>query len=256
LCGPAGAGRQQPGSFATEVSCMPLLLLKLKGKTLNHYYLTQEGSLTIGRSPENDVVIPNMGVSGHHARIDHLADGYLLTDLNSSNGTMINDRPIATHWLQHGDRINLVKHTLVFAYMRGERRPQIDDVDMEHTMIMDSGWLENGGGASEPIPAETSAAAHRSFGVLALLEGGSGEIVLDKKRIRLGKDPEAEIVVRGIGIANTAAAITRGPDGYFLSYEGGLTRVRLNGRPVKQPRRLQEQDLIEIGAAKIRFFIR
>lgn len=235
---------------------MPLLLLKLKGKTLAHYYLTQKGSLTIGRSPDNDIVIPNMGVSGYHARVDRLADGYLLTDLNSSNGTMINDRPISTHWLQHGDRINLVKHTLVFAYLRGERRRQVDEADMEHTMIMDSGWLENGSADGEPMPSETSAASRRSFGVLTLLAGGSGEIVLDKKRVRLGKDPAAEIVVRGIGIADTAAAITRRADGYFLSYEGGLTRVRLNGRAVKQPQRLQEQDLIEIGAAKVRFFIR
>ena len=102
---------------------MPTLLLKLKETVLDQFYFGDNDSMTIGRSPDNDIVIPNLGVSGFHARIDKQADGYLLTDLDSSNGTLVNNRRITTHRLAHGDRIQLIKHTLEFSYMTGEPRP-------------------------------------------------------------------------------------------------------------------------------------
>ena len=102
------------------------LLLKLKETVLEQFYFGDNASMTIGRGPDNDIVIPNLGVSGHHARIDQKAGGYLLTDLNSSNGTLVNNRKITTHLRAHGDRIKFIKHTLEFNYMKGEPRPSED----------------------------------------------------------------------------------------------------------------------------------
>jgi pSer/pThr/pTyr-binding forkhead associated (FHA) protein len=48
-------------------------------------------SLTIGRSPDNDFVIPLDMVSGHHARLEREGDEVHLIDLGSSNGTAINE---------------------------------------------------------------------------------------------------------------------------------------------------------------------
>ena len=48
-------------------------------------------SITIGRLPDNDVVIPLDMVSGHHARLERDGSGVFLVDLGSSNGTSLND---------------------------------------------------------------------------------------------------------------------------------------------------------------------
>lgn len=48
------------------------------------------GSFTIGRSPECDLAIADMTVSRVHATLERTADGWLLTDLTSTNGTRVN----------------------------------------------------------------------------------------------------------------------------------------------------------------------
>ncbi|KAL0733545.1 hypothetical protein Bca4012_009755 [Brassica carinata] len=51
------------------------------------------GQVTIGRLPEKaDVVIPVATVSGVHATIDTQGDNLLVTDMNSTNGTFIEDK--------------------------------------------------------------------------------------------------------------------------------------------------------------------
>lgn len=49
------------------------------------------GSITIGRSVENDLVIPLDTVSSRHARLEKIGDRYILSDLGSTNGTALND---------------------------------------------------------------------------------------------------------------------------------------------------------------------
>ena len=60
---------------------MPTITLKLKNKSLGDYKLQNGISLTIGRRKNNDVVIEDPAVSGHHAKIDSLGDRYVLIDL-------------------------------------------------------------------------------------------------------------------------------------------------------------------------------
>lgn len=70
---------------------------------------TVDESLTLGRAPENDVVADDPAASRQHARIERLEDGaFLLMDLGSSNGTVLNGRPLrAPTRLQAGDVIGV-----------------------------------------------------------------------------------------------------------------------------------------------------
>ena len=71
-------------------------------------------SVTIGRLPESDVVVEDAGVSRQHARIRRTESGFVLTDLGSTNGTMVNGEPIQEHVLEHGDRITIGETELEF----------------------------------------------------------------------------------------------------------------------------------------------
>jgi pSer/pThr/pTyr-binding forkhead associated (FHA) protein len=71
-------------------------------------------SVTVGRSDDNTIVLDDLAVSGYHARVDRKGVDYILTDLQSTNGTFLNSTNIVSHRLTHGDRIAIGEHTLLF----------------------------------------------------------------------------------------------------------------------------------------------
>ena len=89
---------------------MPNLTLTFKNVKLEDYPLQKGRSLTIGRRKNNDVIIENLAVSSHHAKIDSVADGFVLVDLKSKNGSFVNEQLVNTHWLKNGDVINITRH--------------------------------------------------------------------------------------------------------------------------------------------------
>ena len=54
-----------------------------------------KNTVTVGRHPNNDVSLLLESISRFHARLDHRDSGWVLTDLNSSNGTFVNGERIA-----------------------------------------------------------------------------------------------------------------------------------------------------------------
>ena len=75
--------------------------------------LTQP-EVSIGRLPECDVVVDDPGASRQHARIRRTDGGFVLVDLGSTNGTLVNDGPIQEHVLENGDRITIGETLLEF----------------------------------------------------------------------------------------------------------------------------------------------
>lgn len=66
-------------------------------------YVLKGEQTTIGRHPSNDVVLALDSISRFHARIDRRGDYYILQDLNSSNGSMVNGERVAQVGIHHGD---------------------------------------------------------------------------------------------------------------------------------------------------------
>jgi pSer/pThr/pTyr-binding forkhead associated (FHA) protein len=70
--------------------------------------LTFDGRpLTIGRAPDNGLVLRDGRASRHHARIDGRRGTLVLTDLGSTNGSFVNDRRVESIALGEGDRIRI-----------------------------------------------------------------------------------------------------------------------------------------------------
>jgi pSer/pThr/pTyr-binding forkhead associated (FHA) protein len=91
---------------------MPRLILKFDDRIVNEYAL---GSVvTIGRLPDNMLVIDNPAVSGQHARILLEGDHYVVEDLRSKNGTFVNEQDVVRARLRNGDVLLVGKHKLVF----------------------------------------------------------------------------------------------------------------------------------------------
>ena len=236
---------------------MPVITLKFKENEISNHPLEKDQTLTIGRRKNNDIVIENLAVSGHHAKIDAVGEGYVLTDLKSKNGSFVNEQLVASHWLEHGDVINIGKHTLMFTFQEGEPQRQDQSGEMDKTMIMEttrhrSMVSKNSVKAASPV--SPVAPLQQPIGVLSYLAGGEGEILLTSKLTKMGKDPSSDIVASGFGIKQTAATISMRPDGYHLSHVGGITKVKVNGGAVKDSVQLKEFDIIELGSVKFQFF--
>ena len=103
---------------------MWLLTIRVPGNEPQKYTLKPGGN-TIGRHPNNDIVIAEPSASRQHARIDYnrSTDTALLQDLSSTNGTYINRRRLSyTYRLQHLDMIRIGSST-INVVIRGTDEP-------------------------------------------------------------------------------------------------------------------------------------
>ena len=92
---------------------MARLILMFNKQVVKEYPLLKE-SITIGRKEGNTVVIDNLAVSSFHARIDMAGSDYILTDLQSTNGTFVNERPVRRQLLRDGDELRMGETRLRF----------------------------------------------------------------------------------------------------------------------------------------------
>jgi hypothetical protein len=70
--------------------------------------------VTIGRAPDNDVVVGDPATSGHHGRIEVRQGSFWISDLGSTNGTLVNGEPVIEKQLSDGDMIAIGQNTLRF----------------------------------------------------------------------------------------------------------------------------------------------
>jgi len=218
----------------------------------------EKDSLTIGRKPENDIQIDNLAVSTYHARVDKTGPDFILTDLQSTNGTFVREKKITSHKLKHGDNVIIGKHVLVFASSSGAQAKagkSIDKMDMDKTMMLDTARQRDLLAKAQQKAAAKAPPKIEHVGVLTFLDGsGAGEIELKKKLTRLGKSSNSEVKLSGLMMGATAATISRRPTGYTIAFAGGMTKLKVNGQVIKESIPLKDFDTIEIGSYKIHFY--
>src|SRR5690349_16856388 len=70
-------------------------LRMLKGPEPGHVYLLTEDTVTIGRLRKNEIYIHDDEISKEHCRLVRSLNDYEIHDLNSTNGTFVNGKPIS-----------------------------------------------------------------------------------------------------------------------------------------------------------------
>ncbi|HEY6985778.1 MAG TPA: FHA domain-containing protein [Rhodanobacteraceae bacterium] len=65
------------------------------------------GTMVIGRQADSDIPVPAEEISRHHARLQVTAEGVLVEDMNSANGTFINDKRVQNGLLKPGEELRL-----------------------------------------------------------------------------------------------------------------------------------------------------
>jgi pSer/pThr/pTyr-binding forkhead associated (FHA) protein len=219
-------------------------------------------AITIGRSPDNDLPVDNLAVSNHHARVYYEGSRLVVEDLDSLNGTFVNDLRVERATLHDGDSIWIGKHhikvdatadtALPFDAGRKTAAPKINE-----TMVLDTK-------ARRDMLQQAAALGERSqfsparlkMPTLVVLSGrvDHKEYVLTNKLTVIGSSPMATVHLRGWFKPKVAAQINQRDDGYYLGTGSKIPSV--NGEPIQGPVRLNNGDLIEVGGIRMNFIFR
>ncbi|NIV30779.1 MAG: FHA domain-containing protein, partial [Anaerolineae bacterium] len=93
-------------STLIDASIFPRLIIREGGRVIQEVEL--RGDMGIGRAEENELQLLDPKASRHHARLHSEGDLFVLTDLDSANGTRVNGIEVTEpHPLEHGDRITI-----------------------------------------------------------------------------------------------------------------------------------------------------
>src|SRR5215470_15056339 len=84
---------------SVKVSNMPKLIIS----GVTHELMDE--AITIGRGPDNTIIVNDPSISTHHAQLLLEGDTYRLKDLDSTNGTRVNGKPVTETVLRFDDRI-------------------------------------------------------------------------------------------------------------------------------------------------------
>ncbi|MBN1807618.1 MAG: FHA domain-containing protein [Planctomycetes bacterium] len=87
----------------------PLRLILESGGDARDYVVLPEKGAVIGRKSDSDIVIQDTTASRHHSRLEVIDGVWHLRDMNSSNGTRLNDQPISVIAVSNGDAIRIGK---------------------------------------------------------------------------------------------------------------------------------------------------
>lgn len=236
---------------------MATIQLTFNDEMIQEYYLSKD-TFTIGRKADNDIVVDNLAVSGHHAKVLTILNDSFIEDLNSTNGTYVNGSLIQKQALQNNDIIKIGKHKLKYI----NETASSGDGEFERTMIIRpdaAGMPESEGDAkleqsvnkiaSEIASNDANKSSKLGQAKVRLLNGANSgkELKLTKILTTLGK-PGLQV-----------AAITRRPTGYFLIHVDGGDNA---GRPKVDEAEigvsahpLNSGNVIEVAGVKMEFIL-
>jgi len=241
--------------FKTGEKIMAKLILTFNKQVIKEYPFAKD-SITMGRQDDNTIVIDNLAVSGYHAKIDKLGGEYILTDMQSTNGTFVNDQKVVSHKLSHGDNIVIGKHVILFVATEKEKlegEGKDKKLPLDKTMLLDTQKQRELLAKQKVAPS--TAKIPEKVGVISFIDdSGLGEIELSKKLTKIGKAETSEIRLSGLLMGATAATISRRPSGYAISFAGGMTKLKVNGSVIKDSVPLNDFDTIELGSYKFQFY--
>jgi pSer/pThr/pTyr-binding forkhead associated (FHA) protein len=235
---------------------MPKLLLKFNAAVIKELAMDKE-SISIGRKPDNDIVIDNPAISGHHCKLTLEGGGYYVEDLESTNGTFVNEKRIKKSGLHHNDVVGVAKHAVVFlheAELALEAVQPSSDATMVLTPQKQAELVAASAASAKPEGAQKTAWLRVLKGVV-----DASEHELKGMSTYIGKSDRVQIQIKGSGLFGSApevaASVHRKAEGYILvAVTEGYPVV--NNAKVVGSVVLKEGDTIECGSTTMMFELR
>ncbi|HKR22506.1 MAG TPA: sigma 54-interacting transcriptional regulator [Pyrinomonadaceae bacterium] len=108
----------------------------ISGKLKGTIFAIDEDNFVIGRETAAQLCIADASVSRRHSKIENKDDGFVITDLESLNGTFVNDVPVKSRLLQHGDRLRIGDCQFVFLTGDGDIASRSSEVNLDEAKVL------------------------------------------------------------------------------------------------------------------------
>jgi len=243
---------------------MPKLILKFEQSVLKEVSVGAK-EVSIGRAPDNGLVIDNPAVSNYHARVFNEEGRLMLEDFGSLNGTFVNGQRIKMVTIKPGDSVLVGKHSILvtesrepdgFADGNGQAKPFAPKIN--ETVMLDTKdrrtFLQQAaaiGESAQVSPARVKVAS------LIVQEGKTDqrEYVLSDKLAVIGKSAMATVKLKGWFKPKVAAQITRRENNSYYIGPAALVPI-VNGSEVVHPTKLSSGDIIQVAGVRLEFTYR
>jgi pSer/pThr/pTyr-binding forkhead associated (FHA) protein len=225
---------------------MPEIIVKYEDKIVERF-ITEKKRVTIGRTPDNDIVLDNRGVSRRHAIIEFGDNQAVLIDNESLNGTFVNARKINEEVLKDNDTIAIAKYNLVF---HREARKDGDLFGMDGTMVLETKKHKELIAKDKMSKKLTS-----DSGCSILLSENDAEqdmFPLAHSVVTIGRSKVANIKARGVFLSGVQAKIVKDGTDFWLVNLGRKGKTKVNGEGIERYL-LKNDDLIQVGKTVFRF---
>ncbi|GAB4317415.1 MAG: hypothetical protein Kow0059_10450 [Candidatus Sumerlaeia bacterium] len=211
---------------------MPEIIVKLGDNIVHRYYFDKD-VISVGRARDNDIVIENLAVSRNHARIRRENNHFILTDLNSANGTFVNGVRVTKTEVMNDDVITIGKHYLHFI-----------NKEMSDEQIISDAF-----GAERTMIVEKVANA-----VLTIVKGKQqGEkFNITKYETFIGRASDNDIRLHDWFVSKKHAVIVRQGQKFFIRDLGSWRGTTVNGKQIKDTE-LHDGDMLGFGTTQIEF---
>lgn len=90
------------------------LLIVQRGPSAGSRFLLNTDQVSAGRHQDSDIFLDDISVSRRHATFTRTAEGIVLSDRGSLNGTYVNRGLVDSTLLRHGDEVQIGKFRLIF----------------------------------------------------------------------------------------------------------------------------------------------
>ena len=219
---------------------MAKMILKFNDVVIDQIVLKQ-GDMNIGRKPGSDILLDNLAVSGNHASIFTIGEDSFIQDLNSTNGTFVNNKRISKHHLENGDVVTIGNHSLSYMNENAAKKPS----DLAKTVIIGRDMQEDLAAQAAKVAAAPKEPPKQ--GSLFILSGTNN-----------GKRIDLNMAVTNLGRAGKRAGIiSRNGNRYLLLPGDEGQSPKLNGTKIGGAgEELKNGDMIEIADARMQFYLK
>jgi pSer/pThr/pTyr-binding forkhead associated (FHA) protein len=225
---------------------MPEVIVKYQDKIIERF-ITEKKRVSIGRTPDNDIVLENRGISRQHAVIEFGDKQAIIIDNESLNGTFVNSRKITEEILKDNDVITIGKYSLIY-HTEAHRDDGL--FGMDGTMVLKTKQHK------ELLAKDRMAKELTSAAGCSILLGESGadqeQYALAHTVVTIGRSKLANIKARGWFLSGVQAKVVQDGTDHWVVNLGRKGKTLVNGEPVERYM-LKNDDLVQIGKTVFRF---
>ncbi|MFH1810977.1 MAG: FHA domain-containing protein [Pseudomonadota bacterium] len=188
-------------------------------------HILMRAVVSLGRHPDNDIVLNDLSLSRFHARIERRGDRYVVVDLGSQNGVFLNGVRISGEApIRPGDRVGMGRYVGVFNE-GAERRVRSSESETEK--------------ATPGLAADSPSLVLTHHGVEV------DRFPLKAEGVVIGRSQRCDIVIGLLALSRRHARVRQASDaGWYVEDLGSQNGTYLNDHPVAAPTKLSSGDVL------------